>query len=114
MHGRRSERVAEQLRLELAELIENEVADPRVGAVTVTRVEVSGDGKQARVFVAPLDAEVDEKQLVRGLDHARPYLRRELAARLQLRYTPDLGFSIDRGPQHAERVETLLEGIKKP
>lgn len=113
MHGRRSERVTEQIRAEVAELIENEVADPRVGSVIVTGVDLSADGKQARVRVCPLDSEASEKECLRGLEHARHFLRRELAARLQSRYTPELRFCIDHGPQHAQRVETLLERIKK-
>ncbi|MBI3664871.1 MAG: 30S ribosome-binding factor RbfA [Acidobacteria bacterium] len=113
MHGRRMDRVAEQIRAELAELIENEVADPRVGSVTVTSVSVSPDGKQAQVRVCPVDKEASEKDCLRGLESAGHFLRRELAALLQLRHTPELRFTIDHGPQHARRVETLLERIKK-
>jgi thiamine biosynthesis lipoprotein len=113
MHERRMERLAEQIRTELAELIENEVADPRVGAVTVTRVHLSRDGKQARVDICPLDPSAREQDILRGLESARRFLRHELSSRLLLRYTPDLKFAIDRGPQHAQRVEALLERIKK-
>ncbi len=113
MKSLRSERVAEQLRLELAELIENEIADPRLGAVTVTGVQVSGDGKTARVLICPLDEKADEPAYLEALDHARGFLRRELALRLQLRHTPQLGFAIDHGPRHVDRVETLLGRLHK-
>ncbi len=113
MQARRTERVGEQIRAEIAELIENEIADPRIGSVTVTSVELSADGKQARVSVGLLDAGADERECRRGLEHARGFLRRELAARLQLRLTPDLSFIVDHGPRHARRVETLLERLKK-
>ena len=113
MQPRRSERVTEQLREELAELIENEVADPRVDFVNVTRVQLSGDGKSALVLISPQAGEGREAELLRGLEHAKGFLRRELAVRLQLRYTPDLRFAIDHGPQNAERVETLLQRIQK-
>jgi thiamine biosynthesis lipoprotein len=120
MHEKRIDRVAEQLRAELAELIENELADPRVGAITVTAVHLSGDGKLARVNVSPLPSssgdprtEKSDAAILKGLDHARGFLRHELAARLPLRFIPDLRFVIDHGPQHAQRVETLLQRIKK-
>lgn len=113
MPNKRLDRVAEQIRAELAELIENEVADRRVGWVTVSGVHLSPDGKMVRVGITPRDPEAREKECLQGLESARPFLRRELAMRLQLRYTPDLKFVIDHGPQHAERVETLLGRIKK-
>ncbi len=121
MQEKRIERVAEQLRSELAELIENELADPRLGSLTVTSVRLSPDGKQARVNVSPAvqtgskseeQSRSRDEEILRTLDHARGFLRHELASRLPLRYIPDLKFSIDHGPQHAQRVETLLERIK--
>ncbi len=113
MHGKHHERLEEQLRLELAELIENEVADPRVGSVSVNGVRLSPDGKQVRVLITPLDAGVREKECLRGLERAKSFLRRELASRMPLRHTPDLTFTIDHGPEHAARVETLLARLKK-
>jgi len=97
----------------MAELIENEVADPRVGAVAVTAVTLSGDGRQLRVMIHPLKPSADDKQCLQGLESARGFLRRELAVRLRSRVTPDLVFAIDRGARHAERVETLLGRIRK-
>jgi len=113
MRGRRSERAAEQIRAELAELVENEVADPRVGSVVVTGVRLSADGKQAEVLVSRPDRGEGERECLRGLESARGFLRHELATRLQLRHTPELRFTIDHGPEHARRVEVLLERIKK-
>jgi thiamine biosynthesis lipoprotein len=113
MNRLRSERLAAELRQELAEMIENELADPRLGSVTVTSVQLSGDGKTARVLVTPAGPEVEERSSLGALEHARGFLRRELASRLQLRYTPDLVFAIDHGPQNAQRVETLLDRLHK-
>jgi thiamine biosynthesis lipoprotein len=113
MQPRRSERVVEQLREELAELIENEVADPRVGMVNVTRVQLSSDGKQALVLITPVERKKEETACLRGLESAKGFLRRELAGRLQLRHTPELRFAIDHGPSNVQRVETLLDRIHK-
>ena len=113
MPGRHAERLTEQLREELAALIENELADPRVGAVVVAGVDLSRDGKNLRVRVTLLREGASERDCLRGLDHARGFLRQELAERLTLRHTPELSFAIDRGLQNAERVQALLERIKK-
>jgi thiamine biosynthesis lipoprotein len=113
MPSRHAERVSEQLREELAALIENELADPRVASVSVAGVDLSRDGKSARVRITLLDTGVSERDCLRGLEHARGFLRHELAERLTLRHTPEISFVIDRGRQNAERVEALLQRLKK-
>lgn len=112
MDRHRLERFREQLRLELAELIEQELADPRLGSLTVAAVHLSGDGKTARVLVAPGE-EQDEAAVLRGLDHARSFLRHALAQRMDLRHVPQLVFAVDHGQKNADRVETLLERLHK-
>ncbi len=107
------DRLAEQVRGELAELVENEIADPRVGAVTVTRIDLSRDGKNLLVLVNPLDRNASERDCLRGLESARGFLQSELGARLRLRRIPEMRFAIDHGPGHTARVETLLGRLRK-
>jgi len=109
----RVERMAEQLRLELAELIESELADPRLPSLTVTAVHLAPDGKNARVLVTPAGPEAGDAPVLRALDHARGFIRRQLAERMNLRLVPQLSFLIDRGPRNTERVETLLGRLHK-
>jgi ribosome-binding factor A len=108
--SRRHERVAEQIRGILVELI-REVRDPRVGFVTLTGVDLSPDLKQARVFVSRLGSEAERESAVEGLNHAATFLRRALADRARLRFTPGLRFVSDPTLERGSRVEAILQEI---
>ena len=105
----RHERVAETIRGALAELIRDELRDPRVGFVTLTGVDLSPDLKQARVFVSNLGLEAERDAAVEALNHAAPFLRRSLAARARLRFTPGLRFVSDATLERGSRVEALIQ-----
>lgn len=113
MDERRSQRVSEALREELAEIIGFEMDDPRVVPVTVSDVNVSPDARHARVKVTVQGDPGEQKQALAALDHARHYLRRELASRLTLRVAPELHFEIDRWAEADNRVDILLKRAKK-
>jgi ribosome-binding factor A len=113
MDERRSARVSEAVREELAEIVAFELDDPRLRTVTVTQVDVSPDGRYARVKVA-LDGEDDEqRRALAALDHAGHFLRHELAARLNLRKVPELHFEADRWADADSRIDILLKRAKK-
>jgi len=106
-------RVGEALREELETLVEGELADPRIGLVSVSGVELAEDGRSAQVLV---DVEGDDEEAERslqGLDAAKAYIRHELADRLRLRRAPELIFRLDRAEQEKARVEELLARAKK-
>ena len=113
MRSHRTERLAEQIRIELGELIGQEVRDPRVGLVTVTRVELSPDGRHAFVYVSIMGGEEEERDSLKGVRHAAPFLRHSLAEALSLHHTPELHFELDRATTAQERVEELLKRVKK-
>ena len=115
MQGHRHERAAEQIRLELMEILEAELDDPRTPSVRVTKIELTRDLANAKVFLAPADAaEVeDEKRYLAPIQHAAGFIRTQLAERLDLRRTPQLDFRLDRGQMNADRIETLLNRVKK-
>ncbi len=103
------ERLTEAIREEIGAILEGELADPRIGLVTVSEVKLSPDGKSAHVFV--FAAEQDEtasEQSLKGLQSARNYIRHELAQRLGLRTAPELYFVLDRSAQYRERIAELL------
>ena len=106
-------RVGEALREEIETLVEGELADPRIGLVSVSGVEVAEDGRSAQVLV---DVEGDDEEAERsleGLDAAKAYIRREVADRLRLRRAPELFFRLDRAEREKARVEELLARAKK-
>lgn len=113
MDQHRAERVSETVREELAEIISFELSDPRLAAVDVNLVQVAPDLKHAHVLVALSGDERVQKAAMAALEHARHYLRHELARRLNLRKIPELHFEPGPGPDVAQRVELLLKRAKK-
>jgi len=107
----RLQRVSEQIREELTELIEYEMSDPRVEGVTVTDVHIAPDGRKARVMVALTNAEERETAMA-ALENARAYLRTQVAHRLALHRTPDLQFELDAviDPHH---LNNIMKRIRK-
>jgi len=111
--GRRTERLGHQIRVELAELISREVKDPRIGFATVTRVELSADLHHARVFVSVLGSPEEQQSSIEGLSSAAGFLRHEIGHRLALRRVPELGFILDHGTEAGEKIEMLLQQLRK-
>ena len=111
MPGRRVERLNEQFRRELTEILQGEAKDPRVLGVTLTGVRVAPDLSFARVFVAPRRVESENEEALNGLRAALPFLRKELGARMRIRRVPELRFEIDRTLAQAQRIEQLLHEV---
>lgn len=112
MDVRRSQRVSEALREELAEIVAYELSDPRLAAVSVTEVHVTADLRSAQVLVL-CDGPQCEAEALRALEHARHFIRRELAARVRLWRLPELHFEVDRSPEAAGRLNQLFRRIEK-
>jgi len=113
MQGRRVDRIEEQLRMELSEIVEREIQDPRVHFVTMSRVKVTPDLGHARVFITVLGTDEERKKALQGLRSAANFVKRSLAKRLHhLRRIPDLIFEYDETVEKDMRLEQLLEQIK--
>ena len=109
----RTERIAETLREEIAQIVGFELEDPRLTMVTVTEVRVADDLRDASVYVTVQGDESEHQQALKALEHAAPYVRRQLGFSLNLRHTPVLHFVRDTVEEQAQRVDTLLEHIGK-
>jgi ribosome-binding factor A len=109
--GSRPDRVADQIRGELGELLAREVHDPGLGFVTITRVQVTADLQQARVFYTALGEERARRNSERALHRASPFLRRQIGSRLRLRRVPELQFLYDESIAGQDRIEQLLNEI---
>src|SRR6185295_11836683 len=109
--GSRPDRVADQLRTELAQLLAREVHDPGIGFVTLTRVQMTNDIQQARVFYTTLGDEKARRSTARALDRAAAFLRRQIGARLRLKRVPQLEFIYDESIAGQDRIEQLLKDI---
>jgi ribosome-binding factor A len=110
--SRRTERLNHLLRQEITDLLQREAKDPRLSAmVSVTRVSVSSDLRYAKVFISVLGTEEEKKGVLAGLHAASGFLRRQLAGRLTLRYTPDLTFTYDDTMEQAGKVLELIQQV---
>ena len=109
----RPERVAEAIRQTVAAFLTGNVRDPRVGFVTVTAVEVTPDLSLARVRVSVMGSEEEKAKSLEGLTSAARFLRAQLARELTLRVTPELRFELDRGLEHAQRIDRVLRDLKE-
>lgn len=116
MDYKRSDRVADLLQKEIADLVFRRVKDPRLVNITITGVDVTPDLQHARVFYCIMGGNTEEqekKNAALGLDKAKGFIRQELGKRLHLRYIPQLDFSYDNSFEYGDRIERLLKELNK-
>jgi ribosome-binding factor A len=111
--SQRTDRLDSQIRAELMELLQREVKDPRIGFVTVTRVETARDLGSARVWVSVLGTAEEQQAALKGLTDAAPWLRRQLGERLTVRHVPQLVIRHDDSIEAGDRVLRLLREIEE-
>ena len=115
MANNRLERTNEDIRFVLSKLLP-QVKDPRVrqgDLLSITRADTTGDLRYCKVYLSVL-GELDEKEFKKGLKSAAPWLRRELGSALNLRYTPELIFELDKSIQHGAHINALIERLDLP
>ena len=113
MDSHRSQRVSEALREELGEMISYELSDPRVGEATITEVLVSPDMRHAQIRLHILKGSSGDGETIQALNHARPFLRRKLAERLNLFRIPELHFEEDVKTEGKDKMHHLLKRIRR-
>ncbi len=112
--SKRPEQVAETIRQVITDaLVRGEVRDPRVGLVTVTGVRVTGDLSHARILIAAGEPGPEQQRVLDGLRSAAGFLRSKVARALTTRTVPELHFEIDKGLEHAARIDALLGELKR-
>lgn len=113
MDPHRHARVTESIREELEELINYELSDPRVGEVSITAVHMSPDYRQAHVLLGLKGSPSEQAQSLQAVEHAKQFLKHQLADRLQLFRTPDLRFEADLPANLAAKAPQLLRRMKR-
>jgi ribosome-binding factor A len=111
--SRRPEQVGETLRQVITDSLARQVRDPRVGFVTVTAVLVTNDLSHARVMVSVPGGDEDKERALEGLQSAAGFLRSRAARTLTTRSVPELHFELDRGLEHAARINEILNTIRR-
>jgi ribosome-binding factor A len=105
----RKDRVSEQIRRELAELLRTELKDPRVGMISLTDVEVTADYAHAKVFFSTLAGSENLPAVMEGLQKASGFLRRELGKRISIHMTPQLHFVFDQSLERGADLSKLIQ-----
>jgi ribosome-binding factor A len=113
MEGKRSERVADLIQREVAEMLVKSIKDPRIGFVTITKVTVSEDCRFAKVYFSVAGTPAERESSGKGLDSAKGYVRKELGRRLRLRYTPEIVFQFDPSIEYAIHMEEVIRSIHR-
>ena len=108
MQGSRPDRVGEQIRKELSQLLLSDVHDPGIGLITLTRVKVSPDLQLARVYYTIIGDDRAREETKRALGLATPFLRRQIGSRIRLRRVPELQFQFDESVEAQDRLERIL------
>jgi len=113
MNNIRASRVAEQMKKELGDILSRKVKDPRVGFVTVTDVQVTGDLQQARVFISVYGSESEKQETLIGLAKSKGFIRSEIGKRIRLRKTPEISFEVDEAIEYGNKIEKLIRDLNE-
>src|SRR5437868_4292788 len=112
MTSRRQIQVADAVQQHMSYLLQRELKDPRIGFTTVTAVEMSPDLRHARIYISVMGTPEEQKATMDALASAKGFIRRELAARLDLRFAPDVQFKLDTSAEYSDRISRLLNDLK--
>lgn len=109
---KRADRVKELLQEEVADIIRQEVKDPRIGFVTVTRVELSDNLRNASIFISPMGSEKEQKRTYEGICSAAPFVRSRLGKRMRIKFLPELNFNWDHSHERSDKINRILHVIE--
>lgn len=112
MPNQRIPKVAEQIKLVVAEMLERRVKDPRLGFVTVTEVRLTGDARDATVFYTTLGTDHERVETAKALESAKGLIRSQVGKSLGLKHTPTISFVLDAIPESAAQIEGLLAAAR--
>ncbi|RYL92988.1 30S ribosome-binding factor RbfA [Sporolactobacillus sp. Y61] len=111
MTSLRVHRVAEQMKKEMGDILEHRIKDPRVGFVTVTGVDVTGDLQEVTVYISILGDREKQDSTMEGLTKARGFIRSEIGKRIRLRKTPEIQFKIDQSVAYGSHIDRLINEL---
>ena len=110
--SRRLERVKVELKKEISKILHDDLKDPRIGFITVTRIDLTPDLKNAKVYFSILGDDINRNLCVEGIQSAAGYIRKLIGQRLNLRYTPELSFRLDESAEYIMELEKTFERLR--
>jgi len=109
----RPERVQEAIRQEVSRIVHGRIKDPRLGFITITKVELTKDLRCARIYFSVLGEHKDKALALKGLNSAKGYIKGLLSDRIKLRFMPEVIFHIDESLEHTKKIYDILDKLKK-
>jgi len=109
----RIEKLQELIKQEMSKMLLREIKDPRIGFVTVTDVEMTGDLREAKIYVSIMGDEEKVQESLKGLKSALGFIRREIGKRIKIRFTPEISFALDTSLDYSEHIQKILLDIEK-
>ena len=109
----RVDKLQELIKQEVSDIIFRELKDPRIGFVTVTDVECTGDLREAKIYVSVMGEESKVKDTLHGLASSLGFIRRELGHRIRLRFTPEISFHLDKSLDYSDHIHKLLLSVEE-
>lgn len=104
----RIEKLQELIKQEMSKMLLTDLKDPRIGFVTVTDVEMTGDLREAKIYVSVMGGDEQVKSSLEGLQSALGFIRREIGQRVRLRFTPEISFALDTSLDYGDHIQKLL------
>ena len=104
----RIEKLQELIKQEMSKMLLTDLKDPRIGFVTVTDVEMTGDLREAKIYVSVMGGAEQVKSSLEGLNSALGFVRREIGQRIRLRFTPEISFALDTSLDYGDHIQKLL------
>jgi len=101
-----------QLKKEISKILQEDLKDPRIGFVTITRIELTGDLRYARIYFSIMGDDLVKKEGLKGIKSAKGFIRKLIAERINLRYVPELDFKLDNSIEYSINLEKTFERIK--
>jgi len=111
--SQRREKVAQRIKEEVSKIIHDEIKDPRIGFLTISRVDLTDDLRYAKIYYSILGNDEQKKSAQTGLKSALKYVRKLLGERIRLRYTPDVSFKIDESIEYSIHLDEIFDKIEK-
>lgn len=109
--GIRADRVQVQLKKEISRILQEDLKDPRIGFITVTRIDLTGDLRYAKIYFSILGDEVSQNSAIEGIQSAGGYIRKLVGERLKLKYVPELSFKLDKSIEYSINLEKTFERL---
>jgi len=109
----RSKRVQSALKDEVSRIIHDDLKDPRVGFITITKVDLTPDLRYAKIYYSVLGGDKDKNDTKIGLKQAKGYIRKLIADRIKLRYTQEIAFYLDKGHEYSQRIDEIINKIHR-